>query len=229
MTDVSMNRCPSAHAIGRSNYRRNNLQESVSNVDLAADIEVILAPNFDSENPFEVLGCHSEADTQELDRAYRDLSRKYHPENTSAGPCLDENDVSKNNSNNNNDSHHDAANNLIIFQKVSQAHARATGKEDIPMTQEDALGAYESKFGKYRDMYCNEGGLIGIPYSSDLKERLEKSEFLRNWTSLSLCRFGDCKRLRIIFFRAFLIKKEMIFWLCMAEIFLTWAVIAFCE
>jgi hypothetical protein len=218
---ASMNRCLSPRPITGGFNNHNNLKRN-DNVELVDDIEVILAPNFDSENPYEVLGCHFEADKQELDRAYRNLSRKYHPENSSATPPRDENDLI-----NNSDSHE--ARNRLIFQKVSRAHAIATGKEDIPMTHQDAQRAYESMFGKYRDLYYNEGGLIGIPYSSDLKERLEETQSLRNWTSLPLCRFGDYKRLRIVFFRPLLIKKEMSFCLCLAEIFFTWTVVAFCE
>jgi DnaJ domain len=203
-------------------YDHNNLQRSVSNIDFEDDIEVILAPNFDSENPYEVLGCHSKADTEDLDRAYRHLSRKYHPENTSTTPQQDENDVNSNDS-------HGTAHNRLIFQKVSQAHARATGKENVPMTQEDAQHAYENMFGKYRELYYNEGGLIGIPYSSDLTERLEEIKSSLDRTSLSLCRIGDCQQLRIVFFRTLLIRKVMNRWLCLAEIFLTGTVIAFCE
>jgi hypothetical protein len=203
---------------GHNNHIRNNLHRGVSNFDIVGDLEVTLAPNFDSENPNEVLGCHSAADIEELDRAYRNLSRKYHPLKTSTGSCIDENDNS-----------HSSAHNRLIFLKVNQAHARATGKEKIPMTQEEAYRAYESMFGKYRDLYYNDGGLIGIPYSTDLKERLEKTESFRDWTSFSLYRFGGQKILRIVFFRTVVVKKEMNFWLCLAEIFLTWTVMVFCE
>lgn len=195
------------------------MQRSISNVDVVDDIEVILAPNFDSDNPHEVLGCHTEAGSEELDRAYRDLSRKYHPENTQQQPWYDDDD-SNDRSN--------AARNRLIFQKISQAYARATGRQEVPNSQEAAQRAYENMFGKYRELYYNEGGLIGIPYSSDLKESLEETGRVRDGLSLSLCRLGD-SQLRVVFFRTWLIKKEMSFWLCLTEILLTWSVIAFCK
>lgn len=197
-----------------------DMHRCASNIDEVDDIEVILAPNFDSDNPLEVLGCSSEADPEELDRAYRDLSRKYHPKNTLQHHSNNDDDDSKARNQN--------RRNIFIFQKISQAYARATGKEEVPTTQEAAQRAYENMFGKYRELYYNEGGLIGIPYSVDLKELLEESRNVRDALSLPLCRFGDFK-LQLVFFRTWLIKKEMNFWLCLAEILLTWTVIAFCK
>ncbi|KAG7349138.1 DnaJ domain containing protein [Nitzschia inconspicua] len=189
---------------------------SISDIDVVDNVEVVLAPNFDSDNPFEVLGCSSGADPEQLDRAYRDLSRKYHPENTQQYYHHD--DSSDSNS---------TARNLLIFQKIGQAYAQATGKEEIPRTQEAAERAYENKFGKYRELYYNEGGLIGIPYPSDLNDTLISTEHYRKFLSLPLCRLGESK-LQIVFFRTWLIKKELSIWLCLAEIFLTWTVIALC-
>ncbi|KAL3910658.1 MAG: hypothetical protein SGILL_007608 [Bacillariaceae sp.] len=83
-------------------------------------------------------------------------------------------------------------------------------------------------FGKYRDLYYNEGGLIGIPYSGDLKVILEESRRYRDVLSMTLWRSGDYK-FRISFFRTWLIKKEMNVLLWLSEILLTWVVIAFCE
>jgi hypothetical protein len=40
------------------------------------DIEVVLKPNFRSDNYYEVLGCTSSASDNTLTKAYRDLSRK---------------------------------------------------------------------------------------------------------------------------------------------------------
>jgi hypothetical protein len=179
-----------------------------------------LAPNFDSHIPHEVLGCSSEADIEELDRAYRDLSRKYHPENTQqdgTGGAGGENDTST-----------QSSLNPVIFQKITQAYAQATGKVDVPRTEEDARQTYESMFGKYSELYYNEAGLIGIPYSSDLNEILKETSHTRNILSLTLWRSGDWK-IRVLFLRTRLIKKEMNVWLWMSEIFLTWVVVALCK
>lgn len=207
-----------------NNENRDAMSTATSNIDVVDDIEVVLAPNFNSNVPHEVLGLSSEANAEEVDRAYRDLSRKYHPENTTHHVIGGDVVVGDNQ----HGISYDAALNPVIFQKISQAYAQATGKVDVPRTEEDARQTYESMFGKYRELYYNEGGLIGIPYSCDLKEILEETRHYRDVLSLTLWRSGDWK-FRILFLRTWLIKKEMNLWLWLSEIFLTLVVIAFCK
>ncbi|KAL3912608.1 MAG: hypothetical protein SGARI_001069 [Bacillariaceae sp.] len=176
-----------------SNFEsRDAMGQETSNIDVVDDIEVVLAPNFNSNVPHEVLGLSSDANNEELDRAYRDLSRKYHPENTThhviGGDAVVVGD-------NDHGISYDAALNPVIFQKISQAYAKASGKVDVPKNEEDARETYERMFGKYRELYYNEGGLIGIPYSCDLKESLEESRHYRDALSLTLWRSGDWKKI----------------------------------
>ena len=125
-------------------------------------VEVVLRPNFDSADEYEILGCSQAADADELERAYRDLSRKYHPNNR-----LDDDDTSG------------------IFVKLGEAYANLTtdragraanGERNSrlsppQMTALQAKAAYEKKFGKYRRLYFVEGGVIGIPYAYQLREQ----------------------------------------------------------
>lgn len=214
------------------------VDNSLSNIDVVDDIEVMLAPNFDSDDPHEVLGCSSEADPEQLDRAYRDLSRKYHPANThSSSSALQHHHTTHYNGHDGDDTSRssdspsrNAARNLLIFQKISQAYARATGKEEVPRTQEAAQQAYENMFGTYRELYYNEGGLIGIPYACDLQERLEAAEDVPNLSfSVRLCRVGKSKKMRLRFLRPWFIQRNMSVCLWMAETCLTYAVIGFCK
>jgi hypothetical protein len=179
-----------------------------NNLEVVDDIEVILSPDFYSESPHEILGCPASADPEEIDRRYRDLSRKYHPDRSSP-------ENSKVYS--------------VIFQRIGEAHARITGnEEDLPVTPEAAKQAYESKYGKYRDLYYTEAGIIGLPYSIDLKERFLATTNCRDTLSLQLCRFGN-SRLQIVFFRQWLMKKDMGFLFWFLEILFTWTVISLCE
>jgi hypothetical protein len=165
------------------------------------DIEVVLAPDFASDAPHEVLGCPDTADPDAIDRAYRDLSRKYHPDRSDP----------------------EDPNSPFIFQKISQAYAQARGEDEVPKTVADAKRAYEDVFGKYRCLYYNEGGVIGIPYANDLKDRLEETKYSRELMSVTLGRF------QFMFFRTWLIKEDLSWSLWLCELVLTWVVISFCK
>lgn len=165
------------------------------------DFEVALAPDFASDNPYEVLGCPDTADPEAIDRAYRDLCRKYHPDRSDP---LD-------------------SNSAFIFQRISQAYAQAKGDVYVPRTVDDAKRAYEDVYGKYRCLYYNEGGVIGIPYANDLKERLEETKDSRELLSLS------CGRFKFMFFRTWLIKEDLSWSLWLCEVVLTWVVISLCK
>jgi hypothetical protein len=165
------------------------------------DIEVVLAPDFASDTPHEVLGCPDTADPQAIDRAYRDLSRKYHPDRWDP----------------------DDPNSPFIFQKISKAYAQAKGGGEVPKTVDDAKRAYQDVFGTYRRLHYNEGGVIGIPYAYDLNERLKETKHNRELMSLSFGRF------QIMFFRTWLIKEDLSSSLWLTEVILTWVVIAFCK
>jgi hypothetical protein len=179
-------------------------------------IEIVLAPNFDSPVPHEVLGCDvHRSSEQDIDRAYRDLSRKYHPSRgSSSSPSGHERSV--------------------IFHKIGTAYTRikTADGDNESMIQLVATPEclYEKMFGKYRELYYNEGGMIGLPYSIDLHERLQSTRKYRNLFSLQLCGVSSTKqRLRLGFFQTWFIKKDtsITFWLC--ELLLTWTVIGFCK
>jgi curved DNA-binding protein CbpA len=197
-----------------------------------------LVPNFDSTVPHEVLGCDVYYSTQEdIDRAYRDLSRKYHP---SRGSTSSPSSSGQENS--------------VIFQKISTAYTRIktiaaahdagddndndNDNENISTVQIQHSATtpeslYEQMFGEYRELYYNDGGMIGLPYSSDLHERLQSTRKYRDVFSVQLCGVPSSstttRRLRVGFFQTWFIKKDtsITFWLC--ELLMTWTVIGFCK
>jgi curved DNA-binding protein CbpA len=175
-------------------------------------IEVVRTPNFESDNYYAILGCPSSSDPDELTKAYRDLSRKYHPDRNP-----DDDEAS------------------MIFLKVGKAYATLCDPNAIivdedaceilgPMTPEEAKYAYEKKFGKYREVYYSDGGIIGLPYATELREVAEKSKRIREIMSFRLC-----GTLRISLFRSWLIKKDIDFVLLLLETTLTWGVVATCK
>jgi hypothetical protein len=183
-------------------------------------IEVVCQPNFESDNYYAILGCPSSSNPDELTKAYRDLSRKYHPDRNP-----DDNEAS------------------MIFLKVGKAYATLCDLNAIivdedaceildedaceilgPMTPEEAKYAYEKKFGKYREVYYSDGGIIGLPDAPELREVAEKSKRIREIMSFRLC-----GTLRISLFRSWLIKKDIDFVLLLLETTLTWGVVATCK
>lgn len=186
------------------------------------DIEIILGPNLHSDLPHEILGVGRHSDEEALDRAYRDLARKYHPFKEE-----NENDDEKDRS----------------FQKIAQAYAYLTsnGRNGSPQTREEAQQAYEAKFGKYRELYYSEAGLLGMPYASDLNDIWQRpsSQKWRNrlavefQSSSSAASFPSSRTsgriVRFCFGRTWLLKKDMNLFLCLSEILLTWTVLAFCK
>lgn len=175
-------------------------------------IEMVCPPNFESDNYYTILGCPSSSNPDELTKAYRDLSQKYHPDRNP-----DDDEAS------------------MIFLKVGKAYATLCDPNAIivdedaceilgPMTPEEAKYAYEKKFGKYREVYYSDGGIIGLPHALELREVAEKSKRIRESLSFRLC-----GTLRISLFRSWLIKKDIDFVLLLLETTLTWGVIATCK
>ena len=140
-------------------------------------IEVVLEPNFDSPIPHEVLGCDIYSSEEDIDRAYRDLSRKYHPsKETTSSSTQQQQEYSQ------------------IFQKISTAYTRiktADGDNESLIHVTTPENLYEKMFGKYHELYYNDGGMIGLPYSSDLYERLQSTTKYRNVFSVPLCRVSS--------------------------------------
>jgi hypothetical protein len=130
-----------------------------------------------------------------IERAYRDLARKYHP-NNSHSITRDSNNKSSRNgrvsvaADDDDDDKREKS-----FRKISQAYAALTSNSssnvaagggggssnsckqvirlsdmDEVMSTGEAQRVYESKFGPYREIYYSEAGMIGIPYAPDLKE-----------------------------------------------------------
>jgi len=122
----------------------------------------------------------------------------------------------------------------VIFQKVGIAYATicdpiVDNGESLeilrPWTQEEAQKAYQEHFGNYRELYYSEAALIGLPFSLELRESLQKSQKWRNSFSHSL----GLSRVRISFFQAWFIKKEMNWVLLVAETLLFWWVCISCK
>lgn len=171
-----------------------------------ADIEVVLEPNFQSDNCYAILGCRSSASREKVRRAYRDLSRKYHP-----------------------DRHPNNEQLWDIFRKIGTAYAtlcetedKKTGAakyEDYRMTLDESKAAYQREFGKYRGQYYSRGAIFGLPYSYRLKESLERKKCCREGLSLSVY----C--IQFSFFRSWFIKKNLNGLLLFTETICTWAAV----
>jgi hypothetical protein len=87
------------------------------------------------------------------------------------------------------------------------------------VTEEEAKDWYDKEFGEYRRNYYSSGAIIGIPYSYKFQESLERSKCLREAFSFSI----SC--MQFSFFRSWLIKKELSFFLLLIEILCTWGTI----
>lgn len=172
-----------------------------------AGFEATTGPTFLYQDHHEVLGCSRLATTEDLTRAYRVLAWKYHPENK---PNDDE--ASR------------------IFVRVGEAYtALANDKGDgekgamgYYLTPREAKKVYESKFGKFRKDYYDDGGIVGLPHAFVLSERIGGQDTSRG----SLIR---CGRIRVGFFRSWYLKTKIDLFLSFAEVILTWGTIAACK
>ena len=171
------------------------------------DIEVVLRPNFGSQDNYEVLGCAQSASEDELTQVYRALSSRYHPQNRPNDPEASS-----------------------IFVRVSEAYSTLMacdeidaemGNEKRSFTATEARKTYENKFGKFQKFYYDEGGIVGLPYSFALKDRFEKSG--------SHCQFSFCGRVQVGILRSWHLKTKIDPILALLEVVLTWGSIAACK
>jgi curved DNA-binding protein CbpA len=168
--------------------------------------EVVLRPNFKSQDHYEVLGCHPSDSQVEITKAYRDLSRMYHPKN-----WPNDEDAVK------------------IFVRIGQAYAALVGPEDIEkgagstrgMSTVDAKRVYESQFGKYRKRYQDDAGIIGLPFAYVLKQRLDVKQRTMG------C--GSQQRFTVGILRTWNMKRRIDVFMALCEVVLTWGTIAACE
>ena len=170
------------------------------------NFEVVLRPDFKSQDHYEVLGCHPSDSQAEITRAYRDLSRMYHPQN-----WPNDEDAVK------------------IFVRIGQAYAALVRRDDVEqgtgssrdMSAKDAKRVYESQFGKYRKRYHDEAGIIGLPYAYVLKQRLDVKQRTIGCTSQ--------QRFRVGILRTWNMKRRIDLFMALCEVLLTWGTIATCE
>ena len=167
------------------------------------EIEITLEPNFSSDNCYAILGCQSSTSPDKLRRAYRDLSRKYHPDQHPKDDLVRD-----------------------TFIKIGTAYAilrETTGKgvyhEEYKMTLEEVMEAYEDEFGKYRGQYFGRGSIFGLPYSYKLKERLEEKKCCREGLSFSIY------NIQFSLFRSWFLKANLNPLLCFFETICTWATV----
>jgi DnaJ-class molecular chaperone len=168
--------------------------------------EVVLRPNFESQDHYEVLGCTFSSTQEELTDAYRHLSWKYHPENQPDDPEA-----------------------MKIFVRLSEAYyALVIGKHKttfrqrmVTLTANDAKKAYEKRFGRFRKLSFVEAGIFGIPYGFALKEQLKAEDKPRGQL--------ECGRIKVGFFRAFSLKLKLDGVLGLMEVLLTAGTIGACK
>eukprot|EP00980_Cylindrotheca_fusiformis_P010523 scaffold2331_cov126-Cylindrotheca_fusiformis.AAC.13 len=162
---------------------------------MASDTEVLFEPDLHSISCYAILGCGRTVSSETLRRAYRDLSRKR------------------------------------IYVAYSTILGSQISRENIPFDDdamqtsslEDAEQAYENAFGEFRDSYYSKGAIIGLPYSYQLRESLERSECIREALSFTI----GC--VQFSFLRSFLIKKELGALFLFLEITCTWGAIVLGE
>ncbi|CAJ1938082.1 unnamed protein product [Cylindrotheca closterium] len=172
-------------------------------------IEVIFQPDVHSDSCYTILGCGRSGSPEELRKAYRDLSRKYHPDRYRA----------------NKDTNH-------AFQRVYVAYSLICKSpqegEDVKFERqamrqamrqvhlEDARRAYESAFGDFKEKYYSKGAIVALPYPFELRERLERGKCFREAFTLQI----GCLQFNL--FRSFLIKKELGVLFLLSEIICVW-------
>lgn len=176
------------------------------------NFEVVLRPNFESQDDYEVLGCHPSASKADITKAYRDLSRMYHPQHRP---------------------HDEEA--TRIFVRIGQAYASLVcpidvegGKESKQMTTKDAKCVYENRFGKYRKLYYDDAGIVGLPYAYALRERIGPCTPDVTSTQRTLS-CGSRRSVRVGIFRTWFLKTKIDPTLAFVEVLLTWATIIACE
>lgn len=171
-----------------------------------ADLRVTSRPNYSSQDHYEVLGCPSSASRDEITRAYRDLAWKHHPRNRPSDPEAS-----------------------AIFVRLSEAYLSLknlgsdveTGETGGILTLKDARRTYENKFGKFRKLYHEEGGIVGLPYSFALREGFEHMGKSHS--------FPACGRIQVGVLRSWHLKTKIDLPLALVEVILTWGTVAACK
>jgi hypothetical protein len=169
-----------------------------------ADVEVMAGPNFLSQDHYEVLGCSRLATIEDLTWAYRGLAWKHHPQNQP-------NDEEAS----------------LIFVRVCEAYTALDGVDEEKrgrgraLTLKEANRAYENKFGKFRRLYYDEGGIVGLPHAFVLSERIGGRDTSRGYFL--------CGEIRVGILRSWCLKTKIHLVLSLAEVVLTWGTIAACK
>lgn len=149
-----------------------------------------------------MLGCDPSSSKEELTEAYRNLSWKYHPQNRQ-----------------------DDAEAMKIFTRLGEAYNAIMigdgGETPKGLTAKQAKWAYEKRFGRFRKLYYDEGGIVGLPYAFALKEQLGAE----NGPSGYL----DCGNMKVGFFRGFYLKFKMDWVLAIIEVLLTAGSVGACK
>lgn len=107
----------------------------------------------------------------------------------------------------------------IILESPSSQHVPFDDDAMGNATLDDAKLAYARAFGEFRDRYYSKGAIIGLPYSYQLRESLERSRCIREAFSFTICRF------QVSLFRSFFIKKELGAMFLFLETMCTWGAI----
>jgi len=182
--------------------------------------EVVLRPNFNSTDHYEVLGCQSSASKEELTEAYRGLSWKYHPQNRP-----------------------DDADSMRIFVRLSEAYyalvlrdiesppatgstprSTTTPNETPTTTTTTHTKRRSGRSTTNNKLYYNDGGIFGLPYAHNLKEHLTTEEGKKIRGSPL-----QCGRIQLGFFLGFLLKLKIDWILAIIEIVLTAGTVAACK
>eukprot|EP00934_Nitzschia_sp_Nitz4_P009318 Nitzschia sp. Nitz4//scaffold120_size68122//34348//36693//NITZ4_006046-RA/size68122-augustus-gene-0.57-mRNA-1//1//CDS//3329534284//9308//frame0 len=167
-----------------------------------------MEPDFNSSNSHDILGCAKTATSEQIEQAYEELSLRHHP------------------SYNNDD---DEA--LNAFVRIGEAYTMLSAlchDEENAMirgvwTVEEAVAAFEKKFGKLRTFHYSEGGILGMPTSHFLNKRISNDQ--------SVCTKLECAlggSLRLGFFRIWRLKGKLDLLLAVVEVILTAGTVAAC-
>ncbi len=172
------------------------------------NFEVVLGTNFNSQDHHKVLGCHPSASRAEITKAYRDLSRMFHPKNRPNDEAA-----------------------ARIFVRIGQAYAALVGPEDEEcgresqdLTATEAEWIYESRFGPFRKLYYDEASIVGLPYANALKENIKVQQNPQGTSDHQL--WG---RFEVGVLRTWYFKTKIDCTLSILESVLTWGTIATCE
>lgn len=121
-----------------------------------------------------------------------------------------------------------------MFQRVGEAYAAlcdpcialvGKGASGIspPLSPGLAREVYRQTFGEYRKKNYSEGAVIGLPFSYELRDALERSKGTRENLSFGFWKY------RVHFFRTWFIKLELSLTIQLCETMATWIAISLCK